>query len=91
MLDAKTSDIPMAFTMKLNNDNVGIGIEETKYRGMIGLLMYLTVSKPNIMFSVGMCARFKSKPMKSHLKTIMWILYSLKGTMNLVLWYPASS
>lgn len=55
MLDTKTNDIPMATTTKLDNDEVGIGVDETMYREMIGSLLYLTASGSNIVFSVGIC------------------------------------
>ena len=60
------------------------------YRGMIGSLLYLTVTKPNIMFNVGLCARFQSNPKLSHLKAVKRIFRNLKGTTNLGLWYPKS-
>ena len=55
---------------------------------MIGSLLYLTANRPDIVFSVGLCARFQSFPKESHLKAIQRILRYLKGTINLVLWYP---
>lgn len=56
---------------------------------MIGSLIYLTSSHPDIVFSVGMCARFQAKPKESHLKDVKRILLYLKGTQDLVLWYPS--
>jgi len=69
-------------------DDGSPSIEEKLYRGMIGSLLYLTTSRPNIVFSIGLCARFQSKPNQSHLKTIKQILRDLKHTPNLALWYP---
>lgn len=89
--DAKESDTPMATTTRLDKDPSGVDVGDTKFRGMIGSLLYLTVSRPDIVFSVGMCARFQSKPKESHLKAVKRILRYLKGTLNLVLWYPAGS
>ncbi|XP_070029944.1 secreted RxLR effector protein 161-like [Nicotiana sylvestris] len=60
------------------------------YRGIIGSLIYLTTSRPNIIFSVGLCARFQSNPKESHLKAAKRILRYLKGTQDLVLSYPTS-
>ncbi|XP_070035104.1 secreted RxLR effector protein 161-like [Nicotiana tomentosiformis] len=61
------------------------------YRGMIGSLLYLTISRPYIIFSVGLCARFLVNPKKSHLTVVERILRYLKGTTNLCLWYPKGS
>ncbi|XP_015158410.1 uncharacterized mitochondrial protein AtMg00240-like [Solanum tuberosum] len=58
------------------------------YRGIIGSLLYLIASRPDIVFSVEMCARFQVAPKESHLKVAKRILRYLKGTQNLVLFYP---
>ncbi|XP_049390301.1 secreted RxLR effector protein 161-like [Solanum stenotomum] len=58
------------------------------YRGIIGSLMYLTASRQDIMFNVGMCARFQAAPNESHMKAAKYILRYLKGTQDLVLFYP---
>jgi hypothetical protein len=55
---------------------------------MIGSLLYVTASRPDVMFSVCMCARFKTSPRESHLKAIKEILRYLKHTQNVRLWYP---
>ncbi|CAM8981753.1 unnamed protein product [Rhodiola kirilowii] len=62
--------------------------DATIYRGMIGSLLYLTASRPDIMFSVCQCARFQAEPRESHVKAVKRILRYLKGTEKLVLWYP---
>ena len=59
-----------------------------KYRGMIGSLLYLTASRPDIMFIVCMCAHFQSCPKESHLNADKRILKYLIGTSHLGLWYP---
>ncbi|GJS73767.1 retrovirus-related pol polyprotein from transposon TNT 1-94, partial [Tanacetum coccineum] len=53
---------PMSSETKLTHDEDGESIDDTKYRGMIGSLLYLTTSRPNIMFSVCLCARFLEAP-----------------------------
>ena len=58
------------------------------YRGIIGALLYLTASRPDIIYSVGMCARFQACPRDSHLKAAKRILIYLKKTGDLVLFYP---
>ncbi|CAM8951340.1 unnamed protein product [Rhodiola kirilowii] len=62
--------------------------DATIYRGMIVSLLYLTASRPDIMFSVCQCARFQAEPRESHVKAVKRILRYLKGTEKLVLWYP---
>lgn len=88
MHEAKTNDIPITTTAKLDKDELSSPINDIKYRGMIGSLLYLTTSMPDVVFSVGLCARFQSCPKVSHLKAVKMILSYLKGTINLVLWYP---
>ena len=63
-------------------------VEEKLHRGMIGSLLYLTASIPDIVFSVGLSARFQSNPKETHLKTVKRILRYLKHTPDLALWYP---
>src|SRR3954464_5764964 len=58
---------------------------------MIGSLLYLCASRPDIMLSVCMCARFQSTPKESHHKDVKWILQYLVYTANLGLWYPKGS
>jgi len=68
-------------------DEKEVSVDQTKYRGLIGSLLYLTTSRPNIMFSVCMCARFQSNPKESHFKAGKRILKYLKGTISVGLWY----
>ncbi|GJT01743.1 hypothetical protein Tco_0822912 [Tanacetum coccineum] len=55
---------------------------------MVGSLMYLTASRPDLVFDVCMCARYQAKPTKKHLEAIKSIFRYLKGTINMGLWYP---
>ena len=61
------------------------------YRGIIGYLLYLTTSRPDIVFSIEMCARFEACPRESHLKVSKKIMRYLKKTGDLVLFYPAGN
>ena len=88
MNEAKTNDTSIGTTTKLDKDEPGSPVNDTRYRGMIGSLLYLTANRPDIVFSVGLCARFQSCPKESHLKVVKRILRYLKGTMNLVIWHP---
>ncbi|GJW86410.1 hypothetical protein Tco_0161750 [Tanacetum coccineum] len=68
---------------KLGPDLSGKTVNETQYRGMIGSLMYLTASRPDIQFSTCLCARYQANPMESYLIAIRRIFRYLKGTPNL--------
>jgi hypothetical protein len=63
-------------------------VEQKMYRSMIGSLLYVTASRPDVMFSVCMCARFQASPRESCLKVTNRILRYLKHTQNVGLWYP---
>ncbi|MEE7714253.1 Ty1/Copia family ribonuclease HI, partial [Bacillus sp. 5001] len=90
MNNSKASNTPMCTSTKLEIDESGESFDQKTYRGMIGSLLYLTATRPDIMFSVGLCARFQSNPKMSHLKAVKRIFRYLNGTTNLGLWYPKS-
>ena len=62
MDNCKAMNTPMGSGTYVDQDESGTPIDITKYRGMIGSLLYLTVSRPDIMFSVCLCARFQANP-----------------------------
>ncbi|GJR63991.1 copia protein [Tanacetum coccineum] len=66
----------------------GIPVDQTQYRSMIGSLMYLTASRPDLVFAVCMCARYQSKPTKKHHEVVKRVFQYLQGTINMGLWYP---
>ena len=66
-------------------------VDYTHYRAMIGSLLYLTASRPDIMFSTCLCARYQADPKDSHMTAVKRIFRYLKGTPNLGLWYPKGS
>ncbi|XP_034703568.1 secreted RxLR effector protein 161-like [Vitis riparia] len=78
----------MPTNLKLSKDESGKGVEETLYRSMIGSLLYLTASRPDIAFSVGVCARYQACPKESHLIALKRIIRYIAGTLELGLWYP---
>ncbi|GJS31528.1 hypothetical protein Tco_0492148 [Tanacetum coccineum] len=69
-------------------DLSGTPVDQTKYRSMIGSLMYLTASRPDLVFAVCMCARYQSRPTKKHLEAVKRVFRYLQGTINMGLWYP---
>jgi hypothetical protein len=66
-------------------------VDQKVYRSMIGSLLYLCASRPDIMFSVCMCARFQSNPMEVHLRAVKRIMRYLVYTPKFGLWYPKGS
>ncbi|XP_070050847.1 secreted RxLR effector protein 161-like [Nicotiana tomentosiformis] len=91
MEDSKEIDTPIATATKLDIDKPGSSVDQKMYRGIIGSLLYLIVSRPDIVFSVGLCARFQANPKESHLTAVKRILRYLKGTTDLHLLYPKGS
>ncbi|RVW30321.1 Retrovirus-related Pol polyprotein from transposon RE1 [Vitis vinifera] len=83
MEEAKTMKTPMSSSIKLDKDEKGKSIDSTMYRGMISSLLYLTASRPDIMYSVCLCSRFQSYPKESHLSTVKRLLKYLKRTMDI--------
>ncbi|GKB27314.1 hypothetical protein Tco_0866715 [Tanacetum coccineum] len=81
-------DTPMVERTKLDEDLSGIPVDQTKYRSMIGSLMYLTASRPDLVFAVCMCARYQSRPTKRHLEAVKRVFRYLQGSINMGLWYP---
>ena len=68
----------------------GKPVDQTRYRGLIGSLFYLTASRPDIMFVICMCVRFQSAPKESHLNAAKRIQKYLQGTKEVGLWYPCN-
>jgi hypothetical protein len=81
-------DTPMVDRTKLDEDPSGIPVDITKYRSMIGSLMYITASRPDLLFAVCMCARYQSRPTKKHVEAVKRIFRYLQGTVHMGLWYP---
>ena len=90
MSESKPSKTPMHPTCILEKEEVSKKVEQKLYRGMIGSLLYLTASRPDILYSVCLCARFQSDPRESHLTAVKRIFKYLKGTTNLGLCYRKS-
>ncbi|GJS82286.1 retrovirus-related pol polyprotein from transposon TNT 1-94 [Tanacetum coccineum] len=89
--DVKTPSTPMETQKLLLKDEDGEKVDVHLYRSMIGSLMYLTSSRPDIMFAVCACARYQVNPKVSHLHAVKRIFRYLKGQPKLGLWYPKYS
>ncbi|KAL4383655.1 hypothetical protein GQ457_15G018400 [Hibiscus cannabinus] len=91
MENVKPQATPMSSSIKLDKDEEGKCVDSKLYRSMIGLFLYLTASRPDIMFSGCLCARFQANPKESHLKAVKRIFRYLQDTPSLGLWYPRDS
>ncbi|GJV19998.1 retrovirus-related pol polyprotein from transposon TNT 1-94 [Tanacetum coccineum] len=84
-------DTPMVEKSKLDEDKEGKVVDLSHYHGMIGTLLYLTASRPDLQFAICMCARYQARPTEKHLHAVKRIFRYLKGTVNRGLWYPKDS
>ncbi|GJU28039.1 putative ribonuclease H-like domain-containing protein [Tanacetum coccineum] len=87
----KTASTPIETQKPLVKDEEASDVDVHLYRSMIGSLMYLTASRPDIMFAFCACSRFQVTPKTSHLSAVKRIFRYLKGKPNLGLWYPRVS
>ncbi|KAK8957907.1 hypothetical protein KSP39_PZI000068 [Platanthera zijinensis] len=91
MSEASSMKTPMPTNAVLDADESGKPVDQTSYRAIIGSLLYLTATRPDIMFATCICARFQVSPRESHLTLVKRILRYVKGCPNLGLWYPHDS
>ncbi|GJT75696.1 hypothetical protein Tco_1042421 [Tanacetum coccineum] len=84
-------DTPMVEKSKLDADPQKKEVDPIRYRRMIGSLMNLTASRPDLQFVVCMCARYQAKPTEKHLHAVKRIFIYLKGTINMGMWYSKDS
>nr|GFB35475.1 hypothetical protein [Tanacetum cinerariifolium] len=82
---------PMEIKDRLDLDQNGTLVDATKYRSMIGALLYLTSSRPEIVHATCLCARYKAKLTEKHLKEVKRIFCYLRRTVNTSLWYTKDS
>ncbi|KAD2393200.1 hypothetical protein E3N88_40177 [Mikania micrantha] len=85
--DCKAANTPMATRPVMTFDEDGTAVDHTLYRSMISSLIYLTASRPDIMFVGCQCARYQANPKLSHLHAVKRIFRYLKGRPRLGLWY----
>ncbi|GJY21624.1 retrovirus-related pol polyprotein from transposon TNT 1-94 [Tanacetum coccineum] len=84
-------DTPMVEKSKLDKDKEVKIVDPSHYRGMIGTLLYLTSSRPDLQFAICMCARYQARLTKKHLHEVKRIFRYLRRTVNRGLWYPKDS
>ncbi|GKA63743.1 putative ribonuclease H-like domain-containing protein [Tanacetum coccineum] len=90
-VSVKSAITPMETKAPLAQDEGGPDVDLHLYRSMIGCLMYLTASRPDIMYAVCACSRFQVTPKVSHLYAVKRIFKYIKGKPKLGLWYPRES
>lgn len=78
----------MVIGCKLSKDDESLDANQTFYRSMIGSLLYVTATRPDIMQSVGYVARSQATPKDNHVHIVKRIFKHLKCTMDYGLWYP---
>jgi hypothetical protein len=88
MGEAKPLSTPMSTTTALDEDQEGEAVDQKEYQSMIGSLLYLTATRPDIQFAVCLCARFQSSPRTSHRQAVKRYL---RFTPEFGLWFLASS
>nr|GEW75970.1 hypothetical protein [Tanacetum cinerariifolium] len=91
LTEGKSASTPIDIEKPLLKDPDGEYVDVHIYRSMIGSLMYLTLSRPDIMFAMCACAHFQVTPKASHLHAVKRIFKYLKGKPHLGLWYPKDS
>ncbi|GJQ92643.1 putative ribonuclease H-like domain-containing protein [Tanacetum coccineum] len=89
--DLRSANTPMDRENPWEKDGIGKDVDLHLYRSMIGSLMYLTASRPDIMFAVCTCAIHQVTPKECHLHAVKRIFRYLKGHPKLELWYPKES
>jgi hypothetical protein len=89
--DSKAMATPMSMTTALDADEEGEYVDQKEYQSMIGSLLYSTAMRPNIQFSVCLCACFQASPRTSHRQAVKRIFRHLRHTPDFSLWYSASS
>ena len=82
---------PMTVGCKLSKEDETKDVDPKHYRSMIGILVYVTTSRPDIKQAVGMVARFQAAPKESHVLYVKRIFRYLKGTIDLRLWCPSKN
>nr|GEY85572.1 hypothetical protein [Tanacetum cinerariifolium] len=87
----KLLDIPRVEKSKLHEDKEWKAVDPSHYRGMIGTILYLTASRPDLQFAICMCAWYQARPIGKHLHTVKRIFRYLRGTINQGLWYLKDS
>ena len=90
MEHSKPVSNPMVIGCKLSKDDESLEVDHTMYKSMIGILLYVLATRPDVMQAVGLVSRFQSSPKEMHVTVVKIIFKYLKGTMEYRLWYLKS-
>ena len=88
MEDCKPVNTPMITGCKLCKEDESREVDKNLYKSMIGSLLFVGTSRPDIMQVVGLATWFQSAPKETHVQVVKMIFRYLKGTLDLGLWYP---
>ena len=88
MEGCKAVSTPMVTSCKLSKDDTSPAADQKSYRSMIGSLLYVTASRPDVMQAVGQVAQFQAAPTEAHVVAVKRIFRYLQGTKEFGLWYP---
>ena len=88
MEDCRPVSTPMVTSCKLSKDDESKEADQKLYRSMIGSLLYVTATRPDVMQAAGQVARFQAAPKEAHVLAVKRIFQYLRGTTDLGLWYP---
>ena len=91
VLASKSSSVPMTPNLKLSNTDGDLLPDREAYRSLVGRLMYLCITRPDITFAVNKLCQFSSAPRTTHLKAVHKVLQYLKGTIGQGLLYSADA
>jgi hypothetical protein len=91
MAELKPVSTSMSSVASLGPDEDGEAVDQREYRRMIGSLLYLTATRPDIQFTVGLCVRFQASPRSLHRMAVQRIFRYLKHTPEFGIWYSVSS
>jgi hypothetical protein len=91
MAELKSVSTPMSSASSLGPNEDGEAVDQREYRSIIGSLLYLTATRPDIQFTMGLCERFQASPRSSNRTAVQRIFSYLKHTPEFGIWYSASS
>jgi hypothetical protein len=90
MEDCNPTESPIPLGTKLSKQDEGPTVDSTLYKSLVGSLLYLTTTRPDIMYATNFVSRFMESPKDSHWKMEKMILRYVVGTLNFGLWYTQS-
>ncbi|KAL0313353.1 UNVERIFIED_CONTAM: Retrovirus-related Pol polyprotein from transposon TNT 1-94 [Sesamum radiatum] len=87
MIDSNSVGSPIVPGFKVSKDDDGVSVDDTYYKQLVGSLMYLIATRPDMMFATCLISRYMAKPKEIHLQTAKRLLRYLKGTVNYGIYY----